>query len=434
MLRAITAPPQQATERQRNNDEPAQLIKDKGKPKGCRVVHKCRDQGAGAVEYLGILLLVSAIAAALFTSGTSDLLVDKCKTALCRAFGGECGEDVLARRGGAEPRITGRPLVDGGDTPLAPDIPPGGPQPPPPLPPIASPRCQLDRTVPWVERLHAHNDYENEHPLDDALDNGATSVEADIWLENGGRLEVKHDDPKGSRADTLLELYLKPLTERIKENGGVYPGYTDPFELIIEAKDKDKSGAYEQVAKDINSLNPPLASNVHVILPMPENYDPDRNTLGDTPMPVNIRFSASLGDQCAIPDWLNPRNKNYDARIANRVVMLNGDFNKCVDRSPKGRYTIDPTEHQYLNNLVTNAHANGRKVRIWNAPDGWERWKGKFYNCIKRPGHQRCEGGLQKNWWQAAEEAGLDYYVTNHLGQTRDWLLKKCGKKTYPPR
>ncbi|MEW2357528.1 hypothetical protein [Spirillospora sp. NPDC029432] len=398
------------------------------------MVRECRDQGEGATSYLGVLLLVSTIVAALFTSGMSDHLVAGCKAAVCRVVGGNCKEVVPAGQDRAEPQATRPLLVDGGDAPVDPRTLPGGPKTPPPLPPIAKPVCQTDRTVPWVDRLHAHNDYENEHPLDDALENGATSVEADLFLEEGGRLEVKHNDPKGSRADTLLELYLKPLTERITEQGSVHRGYDAPFELFIEAKDSDKAGVYEQVAKDINSLDPPLASNVHVVLPKPANYDPERNTIGNTPMPANIRFSASLTDDCVIPEWLTPGKPGYDARVANRVTVLNGEFAKCVDRSPKGTWTIDPSEHKYLNDLVANAHAMGRKVRIWGAPDGRERLAGKFWRCIKRPGHQRCEGGLQKNWWQAAEEAGLDYYVTNHLGQTRGWLLNKCGKMTYPPR
>ena len=33
-----------------------------------------------------------------------------------------------------------------------------------------------------VPNTHAHNDYENENPLSDALSYGFVSVEADIWL------------------------------------------------------------------------------------------------------------------------------------------------------------------------------------------------------------------------------------------------------------
>src|SRR5256885_2951300 len=39
--------------------------------------------------------------------------------------------------------------------------------------------------------MHAHNDYEHPHPLFDALDAGARSVEADVFLVNG-KLLVAH--------------------------------------------------------------------------------------------------------------------------------------------------------------------------------------------------------------------------------------------------
>jgi hypothetical protein len=36
-----------------------------------------------------------------------------------------------------------------------------------------------------LERAHAHNDYEHDRPLFDALSNDFKSVEADIWLVGG---------------------------------------------------------------------------------------------------------------------------------------------------------------------------------------------------------------------------------------------------------
>lgn len=54
-----------------------------------------------------------------------------------------------------------------------------------------------------------HNDYENENPLKDVLDNGFISVEADVLLfEN--ELYVSRDFPKNINPKITLEnLYLK---------------------------------------------------------------------------------------------------------------------------------------------------------------------------------------------------------------------------------
>src|SRR3954453_2046264 len=72
-----------------------------------------------------------------------------------------------------------------------------------------------------LERAHAHNDYEHERPLLDALDQGFTSVEADVWLVDG-ELYLGHDGPDLTR--TLRSSYLEPLAQRFRADGGsIYP-------------------------------------------------------------------------------------------------------------------------------------------------------------------------------------------------------------------
>src|SRR5438552_1521932 len=66
---------------------------------------------------------------------------------------------------------------------------------------------------------HAHNDYLHKRPLLDALENGFCSVEADIHLV-GGKLLVAHERQATSPERTLEALYLDPLRERVKRNGG----------------------------------------------------------------------------------------------------------------------------------------------------------------------------------------------------------------------
>ena len=59
----------------------------------------------------------------------------------------------------------------------------------------------------------AHNDYRHKHPLFDALENGFTNIEADIFLKNN-KLIVAHVFPyfKGKR--TLEKLYWIPWSDR----------------------------------------------------------------------------------------------------------------------------------------------------------------------------------------------------------------------------
>src|SRR5436309_3886532 len=97
--------------------------------------------------------------------------------------------------------------------------------------------CQADEpaTVKPLTQAHAHNDYEHARPLLDALDHGFCSVEADVWLAPEGLL-IAHDRKDLKPGRTLEALYLDPLRERIKANGGrVYRG-GPAFYLLIDVK------------------------------------------------------------------------------------------------------------------------------------------------------------------------------------------------------
>src|SRR2546426_5345418 len=93
------------------------------------------------------------------------------------------------------------------------------------------------KSPPPLVRAHAHNDYEHARPLLDALDHGFCSVEADVWLAPEGLL-IAHDRKDFKPRRTLEALYLDPLRDRIKANGGRgYCGGTGIF-LFIGVKNE----------------------------------------------------------------------------------------------------------------------------------------------------------------------------------------------------
>src|SRR5690606_7390192 len=86
---------------------------------------------------------------------------------------------------------------------------------------LAQDEIRLGKPLPGA---HAHNDYEHARPLLDALEHGFCGIEADIHLRNG-ELLVGHDPEDLAPERTLEKLYLRPLNDLVKENGGrVYPG------------------------------------------------------------------------------------------------------------------------------------------------------------------------------------------------------------------
>ncbi|HVS93781.1 MAG TPA: hypothetical protein VHE59_17200 [Mucilaginibacter sp.] len=65
----------------------------------------------------------------------------------------------------------------------------------------------------------AHNDYLHKHPLFDALNNGFTNIEVDIFLR-GNKLVIAHIFPFLKSKRILESLYFKPLYQQVAEHNG----------------------------------------------------------------------------------------------------------------------------------------------------------------------------------------------------------------------
>src|SRR5262245_2850945 len=95
-------------------------------------------------------------------------------------------------------------------------------------------RRETNSPVPLVQ-AHAHNDYEHARPLFDALERGFCSIEADVWLVDG-KLFVAHDRSQVKPERTLETLYLDPIREQVRRNGGrLYRGGPTAI-LLVDVK------------------------------------------------------------------------------------------------------------------------------------------------------------------------------------------------------
>ena len=73
--------------------------------------------------------------------------------------------------------------------------------------------------VPWEYQFYADFDGNSADPaVQDALDRGFSSVEADVWLVDG-ELRVAHDLEDTRAGVTLESLYLDPLDELVRQKG-----------------------------------------------------------------------------------------------------------------------------------------------------------------------------------------------------------------------
>src|SRR5687768_5285073 len=85
-----------------------------------------------------------------------------------------------------------------------------------------------------LRQAHAHNDYEHQRPLLDALSHGFTSVEADVFLVDG-KLLVAHDREDLKPERTLASLYLDPLKKLANGKKSIFPT-GETLTLLIDFK------------------------------------------------------------------------------------------------------------------------------------------------------------------------------------------------------
>lgn len=213
-----------------------------------------------------------------------------------------------------------------------------------------------------LPRAHAHNDYEHDRPLLDALDHGFCSVEADIWLKDG-QLLVGHTPFALKKERTLEALYLDPLRERAKANEGKVYKDGPAFHLMIDLK-TDGKDTYAALAKVLEGYADVLtvtrdgkteAKAVTVVL----SGNRDVKTIGEQ----KTRYAAIDG---------RPSDLDGDAP-AHLIPWISDSWAKHFKWDGTG--AMPDAERKKLRDLVAKAHKQGRKVRFWATPETEAVWK-----------------------------------------------------------
>ena len=259
------------------------------------------------------------------------------------------------------------------------------------VPVAASPAHERVRPL---AQAHAHNDYEHARPLFDALDQGFTSVEADIYLV-GTELLVAHDPEDLDPARTLTSLYLDPLRERVVRNhGAVYRGYRD-FQLLIDVKTEGES--------TYAALDALMRSPRYRFLWTSFRHGHVRHG-AITAVVSGNRPRATMAAQAT-------RVAFYDGRIANTTDLGPGSdarLTPLVSDNWANLFTWTGTgpmpadQRARLRDIVATAHRAGQRVRFWNTPD--------------TPGAERDAV------WRELVAADVDHINTDDLKGLADFL------------
>jgi len=201
----------------------------------------------------------------------------------------------------------------------------------------------------------SHNDYQHKLPLFEAIDNGYTYIEADVYVHKN-RLVVTHVLPLIHHHRTLEGLYLQPLAEYISANNGqIYPGYNQPVTLMIDIK-SDPAKTYTLLRPLLEKYRSMLNGPVRVVL---SGNKPYRLVKADTAKLVTL--DADLRK-------IN-HNTPGDSTL---LAMASCKYSKLLKW--KGTGTLSARDRRRLTSYVDQAHQYGAKVRLWHSPDSPVVW------------------------------------------------------------
>ena len=246
-----------------------------------------------------------------------------------------------------------------------------------------------------LTRAHAHNDYEHDRPLYDALAHGFSSVEADIFLMDND-LYVAHNRRDITSERTLCRLYLDPLRERVKQNGGrVYPNGPQ-FILLIDIK-SEAVDTYKRLDRilagyrDIFTSIGPHGRSDKAVLAIVSGNRPR-----DFMESQKLRYAACDGR-------LTDLNSDSSSDL---IPMISDNWRRHFTWNGTGQ--MPAQEREKLREIVQKAHEKGRLVRFWSTPDN------------PSPAREAI--------WRELLSAGVDLISTDDLEGLRQFLLESRNR------
>jgi endonuclease/exonuclease/phosphatase family metal-dependent hydrolase len=257
-------------------------------------------------------------------------------------------------------------------------------------------------TVEPLPQAHAHNDYEHDRPLLDALDHGFTSVEADVWLVDG-ELLVAHDLEDVEPGRTLESLYLDPLVERARSEGGrIYRGHDGVFQLLIDVK--------SEAGPTYAAVHEALAEHRHIMTTVRDGRV--RRDAVEAVISGNRDLAAMQSQRV--------RHAGYDGRMgdlgsglpASDLPLLSDNWTKHFTWQGVG--PMPEAERARLADIVDRAHAAGYRIRFWATPD--------------------APGPARDALWGELLAAGVDHLNTDDLAGLEDFLRDNAEPTEEPRR
>ena len=207
--------------------------------------------------------------------------------------------------------------------------------------------------------IHSHNDYRQIVPFYVSYSQRAASIEADIFsTDTPGELLVAHDPHELPEAPTLDEAYLQPLVKLFGENRGrAWKNSDDLLILLVDIK---------------SPFNPALDILIDKLKKHPEVFDPAVNPHAVRVVISGNRPPAERFSQYPSLITFDGSHTSYTPEQLEKVSMISLNFRSFSRWN--GRGSIPKEDRDRLTAVIVQAHALGKPIRFWGAPDGVTAW------------------------------------------------------------
>jgi len=199
---------------------------------------------------------------------------------------------------------------------------------------------------------HAHNDYEHEKPLFDALKYGFRSIEVDVHAWNN-KLIVTHDSTEFTGLPNIMELYINPLDSLLKHD--LIDEAFLPLILMVDLKTNKEASLQllDQLTKSRKDLflnSQTDKGSIQILI----SGDPQIDQLEKLENPylfLDGRF-----------------NQKYPKEFQNQVSRISGKYLSLFGHVHGDERT------KLIKAYLSQAHANNQKVRFWGTRDHPNTW------------------------------------------------------------
>lgn len=224
-------------------------------------------------------------------------------------------------------------------------------------------------TIPsWAQypvKIHSHNDYTRTMPFYEAYSQKVFSIEADLFYKNG-EFYVSHELENIDPQRTFSTLYINPIVTLYKLNKGqAWADAKRPLQLMVEVKSNNTEDFMKALVKLLEKY--------------PEVFNPAKNP-NAVKIVITGEFIPSPDTFKNYPSYISydgGRNTKYTPEQLKQVAMFSENFRGLTQWNGKG--TMIKPDKERVVAAIEDAHAKGKPIRFWGAPDGLTAWN-TFYH------------------------------------------------------